>query len=619
MAIFGKKPSKNTQQLSSPGTQGSPTLTPIQDPLPTQPRPRVLLIDIDDAIAGRLRSSGINISTGTFGSPWAVKQGANHVPVRPKSQFPDNYTEQEIVIIDIEGPTPTSSYEEAGPFDDIQQYWASCKYGFIDPRPLAMILLREKFDRILNHGGVFIVFAVSREMAEYGLGKSLYGDLRISEKLQPTSWDFLSILGAVGTKADSGSDIQSERAPASFASALRRYYQGGKFSCTLTPDRYGPYIPTIDAKSWLSLATNRYDSTVSALVLPNEDRKGLVIILPSIGNRAELLHEMLTNTLPELLPTVFPSRDQGAWVHRDEYESSNVIAINRRIEEIKKETERQINECEKLREEEKNKYRFMYDLLRSSGQNLVLAVKSALEIAGFSTVVDMDTEKAQLGKKAKLDEDLQIREPGKPLLLIEVKGLTRLAPDAESLQAWKYIAPRMKELQRFDIRALAVINHQRNTPPFERDNDNVFRQEIIDNAEKHDFGLMTTWDLFRLIKNMQENKWPSDWVKPIFYRGGRICPLPHTYEQVGIVERYLDKIGVVSIRINAGELCTGDWIGLIRPVKVHEQQIRSMQKNGLKCDRATVGDLVGVKCIFSEDEIKIGTSVWRIKGKVIDS
>ncbi|NTV78865.1 MAG: aminotransferase class I/II-fold pyridoxal phosphate-dependent enzyme [Clostridiales bacterium] len=38
-------------------------------------------------------------------------------------------------------------------------WWASCRYGYIDPRPRRMSWVQDDFNRILQHGGVFIIFA----------------------------------------------------------------------------------------------------------------------------------------------------------------------------------------------------------------------------------------------------------------------------------------------------------------------------------------------------------------------------------------------------------------------------------------------------------------------------
>ena len=45
--------------------------------------------------------------------------------------------------------------------------WALADSGLVDPRPKMMNLVRDDFDRIYNHGGIFIVFAAPRITSRY--------------------------------------------------------------------------------------------------------------------------------------------------------------------------------------------------------------------------------------------------------------------------------------------------------------------------------------------------------------------------------------------------------------------------------------------------------------------
>ena len=163
-------------------------------------------------------------------------------------------------------------------------------------------------------------------------------------------------------------------------------------------------------------------------------------------------------------------------------------------------------------------------------------------------------------------EDLQIHD-NSPIVLVEVKGIAHLPRDAAALQVWKYFAPRMKEWKRTDIRGLSVINHQKNLPPFQRENENPFRQDIITNAEQNDFGLLTTWDLFRLVRNFISNSWSHERVESIFYRNGRIDPIPDHYKEIGVVEHIWPKAEAVGVRVHTDALKLGDRIaaGILTP------------------------------------------------------
>jgi hypothetical protein len=57
-------------------------------------------------------------------------------------------------------------------------------------------------------------------------------------------------------------------------------------------------------------------------------------------------------------------------------------------------------------------------------------------------------------------------------------------PYPMALQVWKYIAPRMKEWNRTDVQELAIINHQRNLPPLDRENIAPFLEDVLTNAQE---------------------------------------------------------------------------------------------------------------------------------------
>jgi hypothetical protein len=106
-------------------------------------------------------------------------------------------------------------------------------------------------------------------------------------------------------------------------------------------------------------------------------------------------------------------------------------------------------------------------------------------------------------------------------VLVEVKGITGIPREASSLQVTKYLAPRMREWGRTDLHGLAIVNHQRHLPALDRDHEQVFQPDVLSNAEDQGFSLLTTWDLYRLVRALYRSKTsrvPSDLV---FMRSAR--------------------------------------------------------------------------------------------------
>lgn len=139
-----------------------------EDRLPKQvlSSPRILLIDVAGEEA--IRDAGFNVISGTFGSPYSTTTTNNEFSVVFSDQLPKGTGEREIVVINllkspefIKGQTVQAHHisRYSNYVDKTQKWVASQQMGFIDPRPAVMDYFQSTFDRTLNQGGVFIIFA----------------------------------------------------------------------------------------------------------------------------------------------------------------------------------------------------------------------------------------------------------------------------------------------------------------------------------------------------------------------------------------------------------------------------------------------------------------------------
>ena len=187
-----------------------------------------------------------------------------------------------------------------------------------------------------------------------------------------------------------------------------------------------------------------------------------------------------------------------------------------------------------------------------------------------------------------LREDLRI-EDEEPHLVIDVKGVAGVVEDAEATQSEKHALMRQKENNKV-YKALSIINAQRNIPPKDR-NPKPYRDAIVSNAEQTGLGLMTTWDLFCLKRNADALGWTSDQVKPIFYRAGRIDPIPEHYEFAGNVLRvWTEAFGFIP------ELPVEDGRRMAIEIedRMFEFDCSSLKIDGEKVGLAEVGSNCGV-------------------------
>ncbi|MGD0048916.1 MAG: hypothetical protein ABSE42_18085, partial [Bryobacteraceae bacterium] len=238
---------------------------------------------------------------------------------------------------------------------------------------------------------------------------------------------------------------------------------------------------------------------------------------------------------------------------------------------------------------------------------LVEAVKRALSVVGFTSVLDSD----ELVSTGRRKEDLQIHDCS-PVLLVEVKGIAGMPTEHDAIQVGKYLAPRMKEWGRTDVGGVSIINHQRNVPGLDRSL-SPFTDVVLTNAIDQQFGLMTTWDLFRLVRNFLQLGWKPDDVQPLFYRHGRMEAVPVHYEYVGLIEKYFEKVGVVGIRVVEAAVQQGDRIAYELPIDYIEQEVESLQAERRAVATAAAGVLAGVKTNLTKEQARTGVRVFRIK------
>jgi hypothetical protein len=567
-------------------------------PLLKYPQPKILLIDMDRETETVLKSAGYNVSVGSFGNPYKVHQNDSFFPVIANGSLPKNTSEQEIIVIDLapyeilENPIG-EKHVSMGEKD----WWASCSIGFIDPRPRLMAEYQEDFDRILEYGGVFVIFATPRfyQITKWAY-QDYFGNLKDDIRIKHDNWSFLSAFKYLGINKSHGEEISST---AEAASLLSEQINQAEYHCTFKPNNLGD--------NWLTLAENKFAEPISGSI---RFSKGKIFIFPHFQDKSRFIVEFFNDFLPQLSPHLFPNLERGRWIESPEYEIPQVIKLKKQIQEIEEEAQRKISECKNAIEKQRFENAYLYDLIRETGTPLVNAVKKTLAVLGFQSIIDADEEIEKLGNIVPKREDLQVKD-NSPILLIEVKGISGLPRD-EALQAWKYLVPRMQEWNRTDIQTLSIINHQRNLPPLERENNNPFREDNILNAQEHGFGLLTTWDLYRLTRSYTHNGWKHEYIKPLFYEKGRIEPLPKHYQFIGSVQRFIPEISVVGIQIETGNLSIDDRIAFELTVEFEEQVVESLQFKNQSVVQAEIGMLVGITTKLTKEQLKKGVRVFRL-------
>ncbi|MEK6409495.1 MAG: hypothetical protein AABN34_21430 [Acidobacteriota bacterium] len=297
------------------------------DQVATYDKPKILLVDCDDEVETMLMSEGFNVRSGTFGRPYKREKADGYTPVIASFDLP-NYMEQEVVVIDLspqeaaEGPerdkhVPDSEYD----------WWVKCNKGVINPQPRAMAFVQDAFDRILDSGGVFVVFAhaKSRQDLVFARISPNTRGLEIKFPIDYTNWSFLTILEDLWAGAEQGDEIHVDDKGSAIGQILADFLQDAVFQCALGLQQGQKQDWTI--LKFKSLAKNKYDETVSAAIIDPRIR-GLVLIFPQSSSKGPFLVRLIKEVLPAMCPHLFPHITGGKWVHRPEYELPEVLELN---------------------------------------------------------------------------------------------------------------------------------------------------------------------------------------------------------------------------------------------------------------------------------------------------
>lgn len=561
------------------------------------PKPKILLINLPDKVSEGLKSKGFNVNVGTFGSPYKVEVSREITPVIERPNLP-NISEQEIIIIDLTAPDtldkPNYDYVET----EEKQWWVSCSSGIIDPRFLFMSIISRSFDRILNHGGFFVIFAQNKKIEEYFYGRKnlSYGEKR--ERKTHSNWSFLSILDRdLNVEFLSGEEIEVDRDVHGINYLFQKYTQGTYFNAILKP-RY-----TLEDK-WMTLLRNKFGDPVGGLILSDDFNGGGVLILPQINKNTDVIYTILTEVIAELSPHLFPNLEGAKWVQRDEYELEAIKKFKMDKIQVEKEAKKQLDMLDKKIDKEREEFEFLHGILTDSGDKLVEDVKKSLDFIGFKQVVDVD--KTIKGDK-KLEEDLQIHDES-PILLVEIKGISYTPKDSDLLQVHKYIPRRMKKWDRRDVHGVTLINYQKNIPAFKRSN---IEKDKIEDVKSHEITVTSTIDLFILIRGMIRCGWNGKVIRDLFYEIGKMPAIPSNYKPIGEIFTYIKGKNIIGINITSRKLYKGQKIGYKINNEFLEEHITSLKVNRHDVEDASSGQ-ASIKTIYNEKELRIGTVVYEV-------
>lgn len=570
--------------------------------------PKILFLDMPSGIEDVLTERGFNVETGTLGTPYEVQTSSDFHAVVPNFWLP-RVTETEIVVADFmkdqynNGPTGSMEVVEGQCYD-----YARANLGVVDPREFQVRNMKEDLDRCMTNGAYFVVFAHPRIVQQTIWARKTYSSITDAKANPVSIWRLNEVLAQLEVTPDEGEEMDCLGGDSSLDHLLARHLVGGSFTCRMDMPRHFQSM-------WRPLITNKYGQTVGCIL--GRPGEGQTIVLPRLANVEEFIVDLFTEVLPEMAPGLFPFAESGKWLREREYEIPSVLSIRDEQDRIRTEADARVEELEQSIAAERSKHEWLHDLLSGTDSVLVNAVTKALVQIGFKSIVDVDEELDAKGKPRR--EDLQIQDQ-KHVLVVDVKGVAGGVADDHVLQAHKHATLRFREWRKAgpgyrpeveDVSGLAIINHQRNMPPLSRENRAPFRDELLEASDEHGIGLLTAWDLYRLVRNTEKWNWDSKDVLPLLYAKGRILPIPQHYVPIGTVAKaWSDKFGVI---LEADELRAGETIAIEFPILFEEVLIDSIQVEDKAVELATRNDRVGLLWPHHELKLREGAVVYAVR------
>ncbi len=303
-------------------------------------KPKILLVDLDDAVHERLESMGLNVRKGTFGRPYAVGPPRNRDirVVQPNAMLP-NMHEQEIVIVDLTEPDP----DPDPPSGDIQEmsppdtgFCFGPSVHIVNPRVITMLEVQPLVERMLLASGVLVVFLQPPMKERF----TRYSFDRLSQRLLAGDLWELGNLGFCSfiqpsrlyLERDLGTEVFVTGKRGTLSDVVASHIDSVEFNCTLHPH----YLKEFDDTGrpvFIPVLNNKYGTCVGGIIILRPSR-GMVVLLPQFTRKADLIADLFRDFLPNTHSHLFPEHEGGRWVHRVEYEHPSVISLQSRVEDI---------------------------------------------------------------------------------------------------------------------------------------------------------------------------------------------------------------------------------------------------------------------------------------------
>lgn len=570
-----------------------------------QERPRVCLIDVDEGIVEGLRSKGMNCFSGTLGSLVSVPNKGYESYHRTHDcllncRFPDNLHEYDVVVIDLQNKKTVEydahQHEHSHVTGHVQQVFMSAyPETRFDPRPAAAQVLGDKLQAFLGRETVCVILAAENDLVTYYPIKITSDGIKECDMIPLSLYGFYpdipSMVPLKGIDTRVLIDTSSE-----LGQLLRRHNASSKYETAFAHPIGWKERQRVESDDFIPLMAAMSGEAISYV---HKRQKNCTFVFPVITDKKAFLIDLMERALPEWFPALFPYSTRFIWLKDEPYMLPNEEVLVREREGIRRAFEADLAKIDAQIDANREKHKYLHDLLTASGAELVASVQTFLLWLGFPDVVNMDETDPNLR-----EEDLVVDE-GSKLLLIEVKGIGGTSTDADCAQISKVRYRRAKERNMFDVFGLYIVNHQRYLPPEKRENP-PFSDMQIEDAVNDKRGLLTTYELFNLHFNIEKGLISKEDARKTLFQKGLVTFVPSGCVRIPGPYEIHHKGSVVVFRADGFSITQGQTIVLDDGGRYRSAEILEIQIEGRPVQQATGGE-VGVE--LSEPVFR-NTELW---------
>lgn len=536
---------------------------------------QVFCDNLEKDVVDWLKSESLNVCEGSLGKIIDVKPEryglASSLPISKNWDFPTNLHEYDVIIEDMHH-TKHEDYKLHCDRNEIIEQGRECylsifsPYNEFDPIPFTTSAIGNKLRDKIDAPIIIVLFQEQYYTNEYKVLSHV--ESGIVNQIKVSNYEFIHNYCKKDISGDQVELADNQLSKAIFDGLLDEISYCQTYKSPLIHNSNDELV----IPDWfIPLLTNKQGDIVSYIEL---DKNQYVFMLPRVKNKKAVLQALFTNCLYCNLSQYFPLQTKNSWLEKPSYALSKVVEKRKLKEELTAKYHHDLEIIESDIKQIKDHHRFLYGLLTDTGAELVNDMVEYLHWLGYSQAIAYDDENPD----GLLEEDVQIDQGDKGLIIMEVKGIHHTSKDNECSQISKIRRRREKKRKKMDVMAHYVVNHQRGIEPTSRQIP-PFTDTQIQDAINDERGLMYTYQLFNLFFDIENKYITKDEACECFKQTG-LVDFYSMFIKLGKPYQYYQDSKVICLDIKDTKVEVGDLFYYEDQYgRLHRTEVIDIQEN----------------------------------------